>query len=125
MTMAKEMLGGGVSAGMAAAMGGQGGTLAAAGSAQTDAALVQVSITIVTGADGTKGVILPAGTLGDEIWLFNNSASTLKVYPPSGAAISVAGTGLGTADAAFSQLLRKCTLYKCQSATQWFAMTTA
>lgn len=125
MTMAKEMLGGGFSGGAAAAIGGQSASLAAAGSAQGDAALVVCSNTIVTGADGSKGVILPAGSVGDEIWIFNNAGSTLKVYPPSGAAIAVAGTGLGTGNAAFSQLTFKCTMYKCQSSTQWFAMTTA
>jgi hypothetical protein len=125
MATAREVMSGGVPAGTATAMGGQGGTLAAAGSSQTDATLVLVSMTIVTAADGTKGVILPAGSLGDEIWLFNSSGSTLKVYPPTSAAISVAGTGLGTVNAAFSQLTQKCTLYKCQSSTQWFAVTSA
>lgn len=125
MATAKEVMGGGFSAGGAQALGGQASSLAALGSVQGDAALVGASITIVTAADGTKGVILPAGAVGDEIWLFNNAASTLKVYPPTGAAISVAGTGLGSANAAFSQLTQKCTLYKCQSTTQWFAITSA
>jgi hypothetical protein len=125
MTMAKEMLGGGVSAGQAAAMGGQGASLAAAGSAQGDATTVLVSITIATGADGTKGVILPAGNVGDEIWIFNNSASTLKVYPPTGAAISLNGTSLGVANTAFSHLTFKSAVYKCQSSTQWFVIVTA
>lgn len=125
MATAKEVMAGGAPYGLAVAMGGQAGSLAALGSAQGDAAPVLVSVTIVTAADGTKGVILPAGAIGDEIWLFNSSASTLKVYPPSGAAISVAGTGLGSANSAFSQLTQKCTLYKCQSSTQWFAITSA
>lgn len=125
MATAKEAMAGGMPWGQATALGGQAGSLAATGSVQGDAATVLVSMTIVTAADGTKGVILPGGALGDEIWLFNSSASTLKVYPPTGAAISVAGTGLGSANAAFSQLTQKATLYKCQSSTQWFAMTSA
>lgn len=124
MAMAKEVMQGGLSAGTAAAMGGQGGTVAAAGSAQTDATAIVVSINIATGADGTKGVILPAGQVGDEIWIFNSSASTLKVYPPTSAAIDVTGTGLGTVNAAHSLLTFKCALYKCQSATQWFVILT-
>lgn len=125
MATAKEAMAGGMPSGQATALGGQAGSLAATGSVQGDAAAVLVSMTIVTAADGTKGVILPGGSLGDEIWLFNNSGSTLKVYPPTSAAISVAGTGLGTVNAAFSQLTQKCTLYKCQSTTQWFAITSA
>lgn len=125
MATANEVMRGGFAAGAAVALGGQGVSIAAAGSSQTDATAMVSSIAIVTAADGTKGVILPAGAIGDELWVFNSSASTLKVYPPVGAAVSVAGTGLGTVNAAFSQLTQKCTLYKCQSVTQWFAITSA
>lgn len=124
MTMAKEMMGGGFSAGQAQAVGGQAGTVAAAGSAQGDATLVTASLTIVTAADGTKGVILPAGQVGDELWIQNNAGSTLKVYPPTGAAINVTGTGLGTGNAAHSLLTYKCGIYKCVSTTQWFVVLT-
>lgn len=123
MAYAKEIMGGGTSAGQAGAIGGQGGSVAALGSAQTDAAAVVASISIVTAADGTKGVILQ-GTVGDEVWLYNNAASTLKVYPPLLAAITVTGTGLGTVNAAFSLLTFKTGLFKCQSATQWFCVVT-
>jgi len=125
MAFAREMMGGGVPAGMAQAINGQGTSLAATGSAQGDAALVQSCVTIVTAADGTTGVILPASQVGDECWIFNNAGSTLKVYPPSGAAITVAGTGLGSANSAFSHLTYKCAIYKCQSSTQWFVNVTA
>lgn len=125
MATAKEVMGGGFSGGQALAMGGVEGALAATGSTQTDAALVGTSMTIVSAADGTKGVILPAGSIGDELTIFNNAASTLKVYPPTGSAISVAGTGLGTANTAFSQLTFKATFYKCFTSTQWVAITSA
>jgi hypothetical protein len=59
------------------------------------------------------------------VWVFNNSASTLKVYPPTGAAIAVVGTGVGTVNAAFSQLTYKTTIYKCLTSTQWLANTSA
>jgi len=125
MTFTKEIMGGGTSAGQARAIVGSGGSIAAAGSTQADATLVKASVSIVTAADGTKGVILPAVKSGESCTLFNNAGSTLKVYPPTGAAISVAGTGLGSANAAFSQLTYKSTTYVCQSATQWFAVTSA
>lgn len=125
MTMAKEVMGGGFSAGQALALGGGGQALAATGSTQADAAVVGASSVIVTAADGTKGVILPAAQPGDEIDIFNNAGSTLKVYPPSGAAIAVNGTGLGSANAAFSHLTYKEVTYKCYSSTQWTANVSA
>lgn len=123
MAYAKELTGA-FTAGQARAIGGQYAAITAAGSAQTDAATLTASMCVVAGADGTKGVIL-LGDVGDEVWVFNNSASTLKVYPDSGAAIAVAGTGLGSANAAFSQLTYKTTIYKKATTTQWLANTTA
>lgn len=124
MASAKEVMGGGFSGGQALAMGGAYTTVAAAGSTITDATAVTASMCVVTAADGTKGVAL-SGQVGDEFWIFNNAGSTLKVYPESAAAIAVAGTGLGSAAAAFSQLTYKTTLYKKITTTQWLALTTA
>lgn len=126
MALAKKMMGGGVPAGMAKAICGDYGAVTAAGTSQATGAAVNVGNSIVGGADGTKGVTLPAvASPGESVTLFNNAGSTLKVYPPVGAAIAVAGTGLGTANAAFSQLTYKCTTYICFTATQWVAITTA
>lgn len=125
MALAKELMGLGFSAGQASGIGGQYAAVTAAGSSQTDATAIGASMGVVAGADGTKGVILPACEVGAEIWLFNNAGSTLKVYPDSGAAIAVAGTGLGSANAAFSQLTYKTTIYKRVTSTQWLANTTA
>jgi hypothetical protein len=123
MALAKELMGAGFSAGQAIASGGAYAAVVAAGSAQGDATLIGASMNMVTGADGSKGVRLPAAQVGDELWVFNNAGSTLKVYPPSGAAISVGGTGVGSGDAAFSQLTYKASLYKCLTATQWLVIT--
>ena len=125
MTLAKELMGAGFAAGQAVAIGGGYASVAATGSTQTDAALVAVGNAIVTAADGTKGVILYAGQPGDEVVIFNNSGSTLKVYPPTSSAIAVPGTGLGSANAAFSQLTYKTTRYKYFTATQIVPSTTA
>jgi len=124
MAYASELVGVGLAPGTAAGIGGQYNAVTALGSAQTDAAPLTASMSVVAGADGTKGVILK-GQVGDEVWVFNNSGSTLKVYPPTGAAIAVAGTGLGTGNAAFSQLTYKTTIYKCVTSTQWLANTSA
>jgi hypothetical protein len=125
MALGKELTGLGFSPAQASGIGGQYAAVTAAGSSQTDAATIGASMGVVAGADGTKGVILPACEVGAEIWLFNNAGSTLKVYPDSGAAIAVAGTGLGSANAAFSQLTYKTTIYKRVTSTQWLANTTA
>lgn len=125
MTMAKEIVQAGLPAGVAKGIGGAFSDTVATGSVQGDAAVLTSSLTTVTAADGTKGVILPAGEVGDEFWVFNSSGSTLKVYPPLGSAISVAGTGLGTVNAAFSQLTQKSTMYKIVKTTQVFAVTSA
>jgi hypothetical protein len=125
MALVSEMMRGGTSAGQAKALQGSGGSVAAAGSTQATGTVVTASVSIVTAADGTKGVTLPAVGPGESVILFNNSGSTCKVYPPSGAAITVVGTGLGTADAAHSLLTYKTGTYVCQSATQWFVTISA
>ena len=125
MAYAKELVGVGVPPVTAVGMGGQYSAVTAAGSAITDATQVKASMAIVSGADGTKGVYLQ-GDVGDEVWLFNDSASTLKVYgDTSSVAIAVPGTGLGTAGAAFSHLTYKTVIYKKVSSTQWLPQVTA
>lgn len=125
MAFPAELLPVGVPSVQAMALGGQGASLAALGSLQTDAAPVLASLTIVTAADGTKGVILPNVEVGSTCELFNNSASTLKVWPPVGESITVNGTGLGTANAAFSHLTFKVVRYTCVTPTQWLSNVSA
>lgn len=73
-------------------------SLAAAGSAQGDAGAIVSTVAIVTGADGTKGVVLPAAAVGLFRRVYNsNSSNVLKVYPASGDDIND-----GTADVAIS-----------------------
>lgn len=124
MAYASELVGVGMSPGTASGIGGTYNSVVAAGSTQANATPITASMAVVTAADGTKGAIL-VGQAGDEVWVFNSSASTLKVYPPTGAAIAVVGTGLGTVNAAFSQLTFKTTIYKCLTSTQWLANTSA
>lgn len=117
MAFADEMVG--ISPVTAISIGGQYGAIAALGSSQGNAALVTASMTVVGSADGTKGVILPAANVGEECWVFNNSGSTLKVYPPNNAAIAVPGTGLGSANASYAHTTYAVVIYKCFSSTQW------
>ncbi len=124
MAYASELVSGGMSPGTAASVGGTSSTIAALGSTQTDAAPLTASNVIVSAADGTKGVIL-IGQAGDEVTVFNNSASTLKVWPPVGDAITVNGTGLGTLNASFAHLTYKVVTYKAITSSQWFATVSA
>ena len=73
MTLATEVMGAGFSAGQAVALGGTTATVAAAGSTQGGATAIKASNVIVTGADGTVGVILPAGY--GSVTIFNNALS--------------------------------------------------
>ena len=63
--------------------GGTIGTVAAAGSSATDATAIVSDVVYVTGADGTKGVILPNMGVGGVHYVSNEAGSTLKVYPPT------------------------------------------
>lgn len=125
MTLAKELIGLGMPSGLASGIGGQYVSLTAAGTSQATATLVTASMVVVAGADGTKGLVLPAVEVGAEIWVFNNAGSTCPVYPDASAAIAVVGTGVGSANAAFSQLTYKLTIYKRVTSTQWLACTSA
>ncbi len=125
MAFAKELVSGALSPGTAGTIGGQYAAVTAAGSVQGDATALGSSLSIIAGADGTKGIILPAAQVGDQATVFNNSASTLKVWPDVGAAIAVPGTGLGTANTAFSHLTYKTVIYTRVTSTQWLSNTTA
>lgn len=59
------------------------GTIAAAGSDETDATAIADQLTYVTAADASKGVILPASTGSGAIYVIHNNsaASVLKLYP--------------------------------------------
>ncbi len=60
-------------------------SVAAAGSAQGDAAALTAGINTVSAADGTKGVILPAAKAGLVVEVYNEHATNgLKVYPATG-----------------------------------------
>lgn len=124
MAYAKELVAGSLSPGQAGSIGGAYLAVTAAGSVQGDAAALTASMNVVASADGTKGVILQ-GQPGDSVIVFNNSASTLKVWPPVGDTIAVPGTGIGTVNSAFSHLTYKTVKYYNLDGTQWLPQVTA
>lgn len=89
------------------------GTVAAAGTTQGTAAAITDDAVEVTGADGTKGVILPneAAAL---VSVYNSAGSNLKVYPPSGAKIA----GLAT-NAAYTMSPLGVTIFARVTSTNW------
>lgn len=86
--------------------GGAPSTTAAAGSTQGDAALLSDGFNLVSAADGTKGVILPAGG-GRSVKIKNGAGAVLKVYPPSGATVNalLANTAMTMASSAAAEFM--------------------
>lgn len=93
------------------------GNVTAAGSIQGDAASLASSgqFAHVNGADGTKGVILSDLVEGNFVIIHNNSASILKLYPPSGGAINEAAT-----DTAVNVAARESVIVWQYNSTSWF-----
>jgi hypothetical protein len=94
-------------------------TAAAAGSTQATATPLTASVNHVTGADGTKGVRLPAiAQPGQIVAVYNaTSAQALKVYPPTGGTING-----GAANAAVTQSGLTLALFIATSSTNWAAI---
>ncbi len=61
----------------------------------------------------------------DSQLIINNSASSLKVYPPTGAAILVPGSGMGTIDAAYTQTTYSACEFIRITSTQWAVIKSA
>jgi hypothetical protein len=99
--------------------------IACAGSTVADGTAIPANATFqeVTGADGTKGVVLPSGCDAGHTVIVYSSAATnaLKIYSASGGKINN-----GSADAAFSATARKPVLLKLLDATSganaWVAL---
>ena len=66
------------------------GTLAASGSSQATAQTIVNHVTMVSAADGTKGVVLPVAITNGEFYAVGNAVAnqTLKLYPSTGSAIN-------------------------------------
>lgn len=63
--------------------------VAATGSTVADAAQIYPGLTIVTGADGTKGVVLPpTPTAGTTCIVKGTTAAVLKIWPDAAATIN-------------------------------------
>lgn len=97
------------------------GSVAAAGSAQGDAAALTAGLNTVSAADGTKGVILPAAKAGLVVEVYNEHATNgLKVYPATGDDIND-----GSANAAVTTEGKTRAVFVGLDTTTWAATFTA
>lgn len=92
-------------------------TVAAAGSTQTDAALVATGFTLVSAADGTKGVKLPLAAAGKVCIIKNNVNAVLKIWPNTSDAINAIA-----ADSAFSIAALTSVYLVAYDAITWYSL---
>ena len=92
-------------------------TVAAAGNVQGNAAPIALGITLVTGADGTKGVRLPPAVQGGVAIVKNNVTNTLPVFPASGASINAL-----VANAKIDMANVTACMFCCYDGTDWFTL---
>lgn len=97
----------------------RGAVVAAAGSSNTDAALLIEGFQTVSGADGTKGVILPDAQPGAMVLIKGVTNGVLKVYPSAGAAINALTATTGAISLA-SGLVPA--IFIMDSLTQWYTI---
>lgn len=94
-------------------------TVAATGADQAGAASITTGFTLVTAADGTTGVKLPAAVAGLVCIVKNIDVANaiLKVYPASGDAINAI-----TADAALSMAAKTSAVFVAYDTTTWYTV---
>ena len=95
--------------------------VAAAGSSNTDAAAISAyGVVHATGADGTKGVKLPAAAAGKIVIIKNSDAANaiLKVYPDTGDKINSGTATTGSLDMA----AKTSAVLVALDATDWFSV---
>lgn len=93
--------------------------VAATGSTQADAAQLSAGFTVVTGADATKGVTLPATPVaGTAVYVKNVDAANavLKIWPDPAATVNAVA-----ANGALSIAAKTSVLLIADSATQWYS----
>ena len=92
-------------------------TVAATGSTQSDAASISDGLTLVTAADATKGVKLPAAIAGRTVIIKNGANAVLKVWPASGDGINAITVDSNYVLAAFTS-----SLLVAYDSTTWYSV---
>ena len=86
-------------------------------SATVAAAAVSDGFTLVSAADGTKGVKLPAAVAGRTVILKNNANAVLKVWPASGDAVNAIAADSNYVLAAYTS-----SLLVAYDSTTWYSV---
>lgn len=117
MALAREVMGGGFSAGQALALsGGVSATITATGTTITDAFDLVTSINVITTAAAGTGVQLPAMQINDEVEILNLGANAVVVYPYAGDRINQLATNSGfTLGTNTAVKIRKFTSTRCMA----------
>jgi len=123
MGFAKNIMGAGVPAAMAASteIASVATGLTAAGTTQGTALLVSADVNFISTVGAGSGVIIYNGMIGDTVYIFNDAgANALTVYPPTSAKINNLATNGGF-------LLAPNTAVQVSkvTATRWFAILSA
>jgi len=92
-------------------------TVAAAGSTQANAAAIATGFTLVSAADATKGVKLPAAAAGLVCIVKNNVNAVLKVWPNTSDAINALN-----ADAVMNMAALTSAIFVAYDATTWYTV---
>lgn len=92
-------------------------TVAATGSTQADAASISDGLTLVTAADATKGVKLPAAIAGRTVIIKNGANAVLKVWPATGDGINAI-----TVDSNYVLAANTSSLLIAYDATTWYSV---
>lgn len=97
MALAKQIMGGGLSAGQAKAIAGSTATaLSGAGTALATGTAINSAFNVFTTVASGTGGTLPSTEAGDSLWVFNNTGvNALTVYPDSGSTINQLSANIG------------------------------
>lgn len=98
MGLARQIMGGGFSAGQAKALAGSvASAVSAAGTTISDATDLTASINVVTTAAAASGVQLPSAEIGDEVEILNLGVGAMIVYPYTSEQINALSANTGFA----------------------------
>lgn len=122
MALAKQIMGGGLSAGQAKAIAGTTATaLSGAGTTLATGTAINAGFNVFTTVGSGSGATLPACEIGDSLWVFNNSATNaLTVYPDSGSTINQLSASIGILLAPYTGVI-----FSRVSSTGWIANLSA
>jgi hypothetical protein len=92
-------------------------TVAAAGTTAANAGVLTTGFTLVSAADATKGVVLPAAAAGKVVIIKNSAAAVLKIWPATGDGINAIAV-----DSAFSIAATVSVILVAYDATTWYSV---